>query len=369
MNTKHVSSQSLSGVTLNICRCPFCSPHLSAFQTVAQPSVGSSSPSNFLSPSSSCCSLTTPGGSPRLSPSRMPQVPSPLLASSPCLYATREVSPSVYSSRSSSPGTSATASPTCSSPTRSVSTNSLYKPSIPSPLVVLPAGTTCSPAACLSPTSHLAPQQGLRRSLSFTFGAKAKGKPKKPSSVTLAPCASRIRRSKSLKHTLDSSPVHTNPLFNNDDRETLHRVKSTSLLNTIQHDPIVYPGSITNKSVFAYPNSTPRSTTSLTTPDSSHTDSDISPTTNRRHTDSDVSNALVRRAPETEVSPIPTQKPSDSSPVTVRRRSKSGPKDSLPRFSISVEDESVMFQQKGKHAALYNLGDGCFLSRWPCGII
>lgn len=82
-----------------------------------------------------------------------------------------------------------------------------------------------------------------------------------------------------------------------------------------------------------------------------------------------MSNALVRRVPETEVSPIPTQKPSDSSPVTVRRRSKSGPKDSLPRFSISVEDESVMFQQKGKHAVLHNLGDGCFLSRWPCRVL
>ena len=353
MNTKHVSSQSLSAVTSNICRCPFCSPHLSAFQTVPQP-IGASSPSNFLSPSSSCCSLTTPGGSPRLSPSRMPQVPSPLLASSPCLYATREVSPSVYSSRSSSPGTSAAASPTCCSPTRSVSTNSLYKPSVPSPLVVLPAGTTCSPAACLSPTSHLAPQQGLRRSLSFTFGAKAKGKPKKPSSMTLVPCASQIRRTKSLKHTLDSSPVHTNPLFNNDDKEALHRVKSTSsLLNTIQYDPSVFPGFITNKSVFAYPNSTPRSTASLTTPDSSHTDSDISPTTNRRQTDSDVSNALVRRAPEMDASPILTQKPTDSSPITVRRLSKSGPKDSLPRFSISVEDENVMFQQKGKCTALH----------------
>ena len=54
------------------------------------------------------------------------------------------------------------------------------------------------------------------------------------------------------------------------------------------------------------------------------------------------------------------QKPTDSSPVTVRRRSKSGPKDSLPRFSISVEDESLMFQQKGKYAALHNLGDGFF---------
>ena len=280
----------------------------------------------------------------------MPQVPSPLLASSPCLYATREVSPSVYSSRSSSPGTSVGTSSTCSSLTRASSTNSLYKPTIPSPLIVLPSGTTCMAGACLSPTFQLAPLQGLRRSLSFTFGAKTKAKPMRPGSMPLTPYTSHLRRCKSYKHTLDHSPLHTHRLHNNDDdRIALQRVKSTSsLLSTTQHDPIIKPGFITNKSVFAYPNSTPRSTTSLTTPDSSHTDSDISPTTNRRHTDSDVSSALVRRVhPEADVSPIPTKTETETSPVTVRRRSKSGPKDPLPRFSISVEDESVMFQQKG----------------------
>ena len=52
---------------------------------------------------------------------------------------------------------------------------------------------------------------------------------------------------------------------------------------------------------------TPRSTTSLTTPDSSQTESDVSP--------------------------------------TVIRRKKPGMKDVIPRFSISVEDEVQIFSQ------------------------
>ncbi len=51
---------------------------------------------------------------------------------------------------------------------------------------------------------------------------------------------------------------------------------------------------VINRCVSA-PNSTPRSTTSLTTPDSSHTDSDVSPTANRRHTDSDVARTLKHK--------------------------------------------------------------------------
>ena len=331
---------------------PLSSPHLS-------PSC-----SPHLSPSSI---PSTPSGSPRISPTRLPIIPSPLLASSPC-------SPS---SSPNSPGSSF--SPLRSSP----SSSSLYRPSIPSPLA-LPTSALYSPhlikTHTLSPSTNLSPVQNLKRSLSFTFGAKSKS-PLLASRSYVARRLSSGMAPKSLSHResfdyLDSPPspsMTSSPRDSPSVMTSLHGdsppvsimaslhgdIPSVSIMASLHGDspPVSIMTSlhgnspankvmtssqhgdspiITNENVFACRyGSTPRSTTSLTTPDSSHTDSDVSPTVIRRHSDT-----------AQELSPA----------VTLRK--KSVPKD-VPRFSISIEDESAVFQQKGIHCEKLMFKDTC----------